>query len=210
MRKHVKKTLKSAWALWGNLSLGTILLILGLSAAGSIYGLRSNNLTMIDLRNEVILADKDDGDIEQALRDLRAHVNSHMNTDLSRDLGGVSGVEQPIQLIYSFYRASIDEYQKLVVDSAENTTILNDAIAACTSVQITERLNCINTEVETVDDSNFPALAPLPKDLFVHDFHSPRWTPDLAGISIVFFALSILLLATRFVVGYMVGRATRS
>jgi hypothetical protein len=49
---------------------------------------------MIELREQVFEADKEDGDVEGALRELREHVHSHMNTDLA------SG-ENAVQATYS-------------------------------------------------------------------------------------------------------------
>lgn len=67
------------------------LMFLGLG----IVAMRQNNLTAIALRDEVLKADEQNGDVEAALTKLRIHIYSHMNSELS---GGASNVQQPVQL----------------------------------------------------------------------------------------------------------------
>lgn len=70
-----------------------------------VLALRDNYQTMTELRDQVYVADKNDGNVEGALQDLRSHVTSHMNTNLS---SGHNSVYPPIQLKYT--------YQRLVVN----------------------------------------------------------------------------------------------
>jgi protein tyrosine phosphatase len=51
------------------------------------------------LRDKLLVVDQQDGDVELALRELREHIYSHMNSEL-----GGSNVQQPIQLKYRYER----------------------------------------------------------------------------------------------------------
>src|SRR5579864_2705508 len=62
--------------------------------------LRHNNQTMIKLRNDVYIADQNNGDVQAALQELQAFVVSHMNTGLSTG----TNVYPPIQLKYTYDR----------------------------------------------------------------------------------------------------------
>src|SRR4051812_43089727 len=66
-----------------------------------VFAARSNYVTMTELRQTVYQADQDNRDIEKSLQNLRAYVNAHMNTNLSRDSGTVY---PPIQLKYTYDR----------------------------------------------------------------------------------------------------------
>src|SRR5438105_3803142 len=46
-----------------------------------VFALRANNEHMIRLRDAVYSADKNNTDVQQALRNLQAYVTSHMNTN---------------------------------------------------------------------------------------------------------------------------------
>ena len=56
---------------------------------------------MRELKEAVYAADKDNGDVQGALKELQAHVTSHMNTNLST---GKTAVYPPIQLQYTYQR----------------------------------------------------------------------------------------------------------
>ena len=60
-----------------------------------VFALRQNNLQALKLRDAVIEADKNNKDIEGALKELRVYIYSHMNTNLS---SGPNAIKPPIQL----------------------------------------------------------------------------------------------------------------
>jgi len=72
-----------------------------LSGIVSITALRHNNQQMIKLRQAVYQADKDNGDVNGALNNLRQYVYGHMNTNLS---SGNDSIKPPIQLKYTYER----------------------------------------------------------------------------------------------------------
>lgn len=160
-----------------------------------VLSLRSNNLKALQLRDKVVQVDKDNGDIEKALRELREFIYAHMNTDLSN---GPNAIKPPIQLKYRYERLVKAEQDKL---GAANTQIYNDAQVDCekrypTGLYGSGRIPCV-TEYITTHTSEKPA--DIPSSLYKFDFVSPDWTPDLAGWSMVIASVSLALFVIRIV-----------
>jgi hypothetical protein len=157
-----------------------------------VFALRQNNLHAIKLREHVNQVDKDNGDIEVALRELREYVYSHMNANLATG----STLQQPIQLKYRYER--IEAAEKARVDAA-NKNILSQAQSECAR-QFPDasvggpRVPCINNYVAShgVKDQ------PIPDELYKFNFVSPRWSADLAGISLLISAFFFILFVFRF------------
>lgn len=158
-----------------------------------VIALRQNNLTAIELRDNVLRVDQENGDVEAALRQLRSHVYKHMNSDLS---GGTNNIAQPIQLKYRYERLVTAEKQRV---SAENTKIYNDAQQVCERLNPTGlsgrgRIPCIEEYVS----SRSIKEQPIPDGLYKFDFIAPRWSADLAGLSLALAILFVLLFLVRF------------
>lgn len=159
----------------------------------SVYALRQNNFNMIKLRSAVFRADEHNGNTEAALRDLRAYVYGHMNTNLS---SGDNTIYPPIQLKYSYDRAIAANQQS----SPDNAQIYNDAQTECEKqfprgLSGSGRIPCI---AQYVSSHGIQEEATIPVSLYEFDFVSPRWSPDLAGWSMVVAGLSGLLAITSF------------
>lgn len=168
------------------LAASVIALVVGVSA------LRQNNLTALRLRDNVLSVDKNNGDVEAALRELRQHVYAHMNSDLG---GGATNITQPIQLKYRYERLVAAEKERV---SAINETIYNDAQKDCerrfpVGLSGGGRVPCIEEYVSshTVKEQQ------IPDGLYKFDFVSPVWSPDLAGISLVMAAVLLILFVVR-------------
>lgn len=147
----------------------------------AVVALRNNNLRAIQLRDEVIAADKQDGDVETALRHLREFTYAHMNTNLATS----SSVYPPIQLKY--------RYERLVKAAEDRTktdnTVYADAQSYCEknfpeSFYGAGRLPCIQQYIDSHPVKEAPPPN-IPDSLYKFDFVSPAWSPDLAGWSIV-------------------------
>lgn len=180
-----------------NVSLGAML-VGGL--AGSIFGLRSNNIRMVELRQAVFDADKSGEGIEEALQALRSHVLNHMNTSLEKDTVLTIEGEKPIQLVHQYYRDSITEYLRVTTASSPaHVKTLGEARAQCEvpTLPVTEWLPCVKGYTLDNGGSSFPVIEGLPKDFYTFDFQAPTWSPDLAGISLVVFAAGIVLTGTK-------------
>ena len=201
------KPSKIIWYFWFGLSLLTVVL----SAWVAVSALRQNNLLMDKLRQEVFLADKNDGDIEAALGALRRHVLLHMNADLvdfrlqdqvgSEEFFGNS--QKPIQLVHKYYRDSVAKHQEtLVLYGPEVQAVLPKAEALCQAQEIgpSEQLSCLVAKTKEIGNETYPLWDFPNKDYYVFDFVSPRWSPDRAGWSLVIFWLAVASLTVSLVV----------
>jgi hypothetical protein len=167
-----------------------------------VYSLRTNNEHMISLRDAVYAADKNNGDIEQALHKLQAYVTSHMNTNLS---GGNNAVYPPIQLKYTYDRLVQTESDAV---AQTNATFYTSAQKYC-EAQNPEgffgatRIGCVEDYLQTHDTKH--ELTPIPDALYKFSFVSPRWSPDLAGWSLFVAMLS----GSLFVVSFIISRFSK-
>jgi hypothetical protein len=154
----------------------------------SIYGLRHNNLHMVELRERVVTADEVGGDVETALANLRNYVYSHMNTNLS---GGAHGIDPPIQLK--------SRYDRLIARQSNNVKAANEKVKRQAESVCAEkhpgggynspRVACVQEYVQR----NATQTGSIPDELYKFDFVSPRWAPDFAGITLVLGILSSIL-----------------
>lgn len=148
----------------------------------SLVSLRHNNEQMVRLRDAVYAADKNGGDIEGALRDLREYVYGHMNTSLA---SGPNAVHPPIQLKYTYER--LQQAQQNVLGQG-NSALYDEAQAYCDKqTEIgSEVISCI----QNYATSHGAQLAAIPSALYEFDFTSAKWSPDLAGWSLVVMVLA--------------------
>lgn len=151
----------------------------------SLVSLRHNNEQMVRLRDAVYAADKNGGDVEGALRTLRQYVYSHMNTSLA---SGPNAVHPPIQLKYTYER--LQQAQANVIGQG-NSALYQQAQSYCDAQTAigSEVISCIQNYATThgVD------LTPIPASLYEFDFTSAKWSPDLAGWSLVLTVLFFLV-----------------
>src|SRR5579872_6572823 len=96
-----KKQLHHLWTKVRPIKPQYFLVLFGISALICFGALRHNNQTMVKLRNDVYLADQNNGNVQMALEQLQAYVVTHMNTGLS---SGSNTVYPPIQLKYTYDR----------------------------------------------------------------------------------------------------------
>jgi hypothetical protein len=160
-----------------------------------VFAIRHNYATMVKLKEAVYQADEENGDVEGALKNLRNYVYHHMNTDLS---SGNTGVYPPIQLKYSYDRAVKAESTK-TADS--NSQIYTDAQHYCeakipTGFSGRYRISCIQSYIK---QHNSRGESPIPDSLYKFDFISAKWSPDLAGWSLVVAVLSGLAFIISFI-----------
>jgi len=136
---------------------------------------------MIRLRDAVYSADKNNDDVEAALRQLRIYIYSHMNTSLA---SGPNAVHPPIQLKYTYER--LQQAQESALGQG-NSTLYSQAQTYCEQkTQVgSEVISCIQ---QYAADHGIQ-LAPIPDSLYKFDFTSARWSFDIAGWSLL---LSIL------------------
>jgi len=165
------------------------ILIAVVTGAVAVGALRYNNQQMIKLREAVYVADKNNTDIQKPLNDLRLFVTSHMNTNLS---SGPNAPYPPIQLKYTYERLVAANGQAI---TAANNKIYSEAQKLCEQQNPNDfsgknRVPCIEAYVKSRKAEQPPVIS---DSLYKFSFLSPRWSPDLAGWSLVVFCLSILL-----------------
>lgn len=168
------------------------------------FALRQNNLEMLELREQVFQADEAGEGVEDALRDLREHVHGHMNTDLTT---GDSAIHPPIQLKHTYERLVAKEQAR---HREKNESVYAQAESVCEARypagQLADgRVQCIESYVG--DNAN--QTRTIPKELYQFDFVSPRWSPDLAGWSLVLGTIAAALFVVRFMLELWLKRALR-
>lgn len=183
------------------------LIIMVISLSVSVYALRSNNETMITLRNQLYSADKMNGDVQGALDRLQSYVIAHMNTNLS---SGADPVYPPIQLKYTYQRLVSAESKQV---ASTNINLYTDAENYCQTVipigtigfSGKIRVPCIEQYVL----SHGTKINPIPVSLYEFDFVSPVWSPDLAGISLLISLLAFLLAIFDYLITKILYRSVK-
>jgi hypothetical protein len=168
----------------------------------SIYALRQNNLNMVKLRSAVYDADKNNGDVNTALNNLRKYVYGHMNTNLS---SGGNAIKPPIQLKYTYERLQAKAQSQA---NANNSSLYTEAenycqaqIPANLSFSGRARVPCVQDYVSTHGSS----ATSVPAALYKFDFVSPAWSPDLAGWSLVMSGILLMLFIASFIIDKLIA-----
>ncbi|MGI9027937.1 MAG: hypothetical protein ACR2FM_03820 [Candidatus Saccharimonadales bacterium] len=172
-----------------------------LFAVFAIQGLRGNYATMVSLREAVYVADQQNGDVEGALTQLRAHVYSHMNTDLA---SGSNPIHPPIQLKARYERLAAAEEERV---KALNTEVSATGARVCAQQFPSEgynapRVACIQDYVA----ANAAKTTHIPEQLYKFDFLSPNWSFDKAGVSILLSIVFFVLFIARLLLEYYLRR----
>lgn len=158
----------------------------------AVYGLRGNYSTMSMLRADVYAADKQNGDVEAALNKLRKHVYGHMNTNLA---SGDNPIRPPIQLKARYERLAATENERIkgrnVQVAAQGEQICGQRFPGAGFNA--PRVSCVQDYVA----ANSSKEQVVPDQLYKFDFVSPRWSPDLAGASILLSVIFFILFAAR-------------
>ncbi len=196
-----KESIKKTLAQLRYLPYWVFLILFLLSASVSVYALRHNNETMIKLRDDVYAADKNNGDVNTALNNLRRYVYGHMNTNLS---SGSNAIKPPIQLEHTYERL---QAQAQAEAQATNANLYTEAenycqaqIPANLSFSGRARVPCVQNYVTTHGVS----AAQIPAALYEYDFISPTWSPDLAGWSLVVSVILFLVFVISFIADRLV------
>lgn len=165
-----------------------LVILIAVGAGVSILALRHNNLRAIELREVVIQADKQNGDVETPLRQLREFTYGHMHS-------GLAAPDPPVQLKYHYERLVAAEEAKVKSANAElYTAAQRQCEAQIPSGRSLGRIECIQAYVTARGVA--PAKS-IPDDLYKFDFAAPLWSPDLAGWSIVMTTLLVIVLLVR-------------
>lgn len=169
----------------------------------AVFSLRANNQQMIELKDAVFAADEQNGDTETALRELREHVYSHMNTNLA---AGDNAIRPPIQLRYRYERLLAEEQAKF---GNTNEELYTAAQNHCEQLNPggfsgSGRIPCIKEYIDARGGE--VKLAEIPKEAYMFDFVSPSWSPDLAGWSLVLAAVFFVLFILHILAEYFMTK----
>jgi hypothetical protein len=176
-----------------------------LSGLICVFALRDNYSHMDELREKVYTADQHNGDIVSALQDLQLYVTSHMNTDLAKDS---NAVYPPIQLKYTYERLQAAAQEKA---ASANSQLYSDAQAYCERQNSTDfsgrnRVPCIE---QYVTERGGAKAEPVPDDMYKFSFATPKWSADLAGISLVITIVLAAVTLLRILIGLILKRFTK-
>ena len=158
--------------------------------------LRLNNLGMIERRNAVIEADKtgDETVITNKLYDLQSFVSKHMNTDLG----------QGVELTETFKRNQTDNI--IATQSAANVNIYKQANETCQAKKfqyLGQYRQCVYDYLNSVPSGKVVSSTIISDDemrlVYIHNYISPLWSPDLAGFCIFISAIVLLIISFRLV-----------
>jgi hypothetical protein len=196
-----------AWKFFRHIRPWYFLIIAVVCGATCLLSLRANNLQMVKLRDAVFTADKNNGDVEGALRNLRIWVYGHMNTNLAAG----NNVRPPIQLQHTYERLESARQAGAKV-AASNEDLYNQAQKYCEKAipngfSGRYRISCIQTFIKEHSGSTDPNSQPIPKNLYQFDFVSPKWTPDLAGWTMLATIASLLLFGLTWLIRHFLKRA---
>jgi hypothetical protein len=185
-----KGKLHHRWRQLQRVKLWVLIVLLAAFALLSAVLLRHNNLQMVERRKAVITADEQNGDVDTALKKLRAYMARHMNTRMG----------EPIQLKYSYERA----VKKQVEGAAKsgNTTDANAyqrAQTECKTGNTVTYAQCVIDRTSQVAPGSNPVtqIKPPAVELFSYQFYSPMWSPDLAGFATLGLFITLLMFTLR-------------
>lgn len=188
---HWHKKLLKTWVL---------LIVFALSLAASIYFLRQNNLRMVELRDNVVKADQQNGDVAGALTELNEHVFHHMNTKIVR----------PIELVNAYNREAAAAIQAANQTSGRDLYAEGTANCERRGIPLASIAQCISNYAADNTTGSGPTEIKLPdKNLFTYTFATPKWTPDAAGFSVLLTVVVGVWLLVRLVEYIMVRLIVR-
>lgn len=173
-----------------------LILILILLAFTSATLLRWNNLGMDARRAAVIQADTS-GNPEktrQALSELQRYVSSHMNTDLGKGV-----------YLEEAYRRDREAAIAAATDSTNpNSAVYQQASMECrarfrggTESFRNDYVQCVTERVGSMSQAAQDSVKLPNPEAYRHDYASPYWSPDLAGISVAFTLLTGFAILVR-------------
>lgn len=187
-----KQQLHHIWAKLRPISYWYFLIAFIISGLVTVFALRNNNLTAINLRNQVLTTDQDNGNVNAALSKLQKYVYANMNTSLS---SGPNAIYPPIQLKYTYQRLLQAEQSQVNTTNANLYTSAENYCqqAVPNGFSGRYRVSCIDNYVT----QNAAKVQPIPAALYEFDFQPPFWSPDLAGWSLVLTIILGLLFLVR-------------
>ena len=189
-KKEVKKSLKQLQRVktWQLLILFVISMMLTLTL------LRLNNIGMVSRRAAVVNSDTNGNDkvTKQRLVDLQSYVSSHMNTNMGKG----------VYLEGSYKRAVQAAYKEASNDTNPNGNIYKKAQDTCAPKFTSWSQSYIQCTINELNkypaSSNLADNVKLPDaNKYLHNYVSPLWSPDFAGLAVVVSAAIFTMILAR-------------
>lgn len=175
-----------------------VVLLIGMVISASL--LRMNNLGMIERRAAVIAADQsgDPAAIRKTLLDLQHYISAHMNTSLGKGV---------------YLAESYNRDRAAAIERATEATNPNSAVYQQASVECRARwqggvdsfrndyVTCVVEKVSALSSTEDSSVtAGMPRlDNYRYNFVSPLWTPDIAGLAVLFCVVIGLVIIGRLI-----------
>lgn len=182
-----KRSLHTAFSVTKRISTWQLIIMLLIGLVLSASFLRLNNLEMDKRRTAVMQADKlaDKEATKQGLIELQRYVSAHMNTSLGNGF---------------YLEHQYNRDKEAALTAATSTTNPNSAVYQQASIECRNRFQggvasfrndyvaCVAERVRALSPSTDPSVGlKLPKaESYYYNFASPLWSPDLAGIMVLF------------------------
>ena len=188
--KKIQRFLKKILAL----KIWQWLVLLVLSTLVSLSLLRVNSLNMIKHRQAVLEADEanDSQLIQVRLKELQFYVVSHMNTDMGIGVYLSKSYERDVakaQEQASQQQGSQGNIYKLAQEvCAPRFSGYSQAYVQCTLDEIAK----YPASEELVAKINLPRA-----HLYLHNYASPGWSPDLAGWSVLITVVILIIIIAK-------------
>lgn len=168
--------------------LAFVLLVAGL------FGMRQNNINAYEMWSDIHSGDPEElSASSEDYEELERFVHSRMNAS------GPAGMEVFRQDLYS---DALQDYEEDVAEQSVGGGVYEEAVAECDreGQSPTENAECVQQFVESrLDDEAEIQIAQPDSQDFTAKIYSPRWTPDLAGISLLGAGLSVLVAAFAYI-----------
>lgn len=170
-----------------------LLIVLVFSGFVAATFLRLNNIGMVQLRESVLAADKDgkDGDVADRMYDLQRYAAAHMNAGT----GQFDLTNQYKRDVQKIIEAATDDSNPNGNVNAKAEAVCHPQFAGWSPAYV----QCFTEELAKYPPAPNPAdnvTLPSPT-LYRHSFISPRWSPDFAGFSLLFFMVTAIIIVGR-------------
>lgn len=189
-KKQIKRRLKRIQ----HVKTWQLVIVLFLSLLVNATLLRMNNINMVERRNLVLSADreKDEEKIKDKLYELQRYVTSHMNTNMGKG----------IYLETSYQTAVKRAYDEVINDETQNIYKAAQDICVPKFANWSQvYVSCVAEELAKYPEGdNLASTVTKPSpDSFLHVFASPLWSPDFAGLSVMFSVVILIMILTRII-----------
>ena len=189
-KKQTKKSLKQLQ----KIKTWQLLILFVLSMMLTMTFLRLNNIGMISRRAAVVNADTSGNDniTKQRLFELQQYVTSHMNTDMGKGVYLEASYKRDVQAAYkeasSDYNPNGNIYKKAQQVCAPKFTSWSQSYIQCT----------VNELRKYPSGPDLESSVNLPNaNKYLHNFISPLWSPDFAGLAVVVSAAIFTMILVR-------------